>query len=378
MKTIIRILISLLLLITFSCNINHKKSSVEADLKAYLESNLLTPEDYIIEKFRNHDYVVLGEYHGIKHDVDLVLKMIPILHKNGIYNLGIEFGAFIYQDKLDSLLQAPKFDRKIAREIIFNSQSDWAYKEYIDIYEIAWRVNHEISDDTLLFRVVNLCVPYLPCEKGLDRFGGYHYDKYMAKNVLNEFVAKDQKALIYTGAHHAFTKYYQPIYDFEKDTLYRQEKMRMGNILYDTLKEMVFNIYLHSPWISDKGFDKLAVLPVNGIIDSLMKDYNFKSVGFDAINSPFGKLTSNNTYYAFGYNGFVLEDFCDGYIYQGEISNYKNVTMEQGFVTMENLNKLKSFLICVGYSAEEVDSLTVENANDLLFYDVIESFKELK
>ena len=46
-------------------------------------------------------------------------------------------------------------------------------------------------------------------------------DEFMAHIVLAEFVAKHQKALIYSGIHHAFTRYKQPIYDFDVGKLIR-------------------------------------------------------------------------------------------------------------------------------------------------------------
>lgn len=377
MKIILKILVFTFSVLITSCNSEKKINKSENDLSVYLKEHWQTPEDYVIEKFEKHDYVIIGEYHRIKHDVDLILRLIPKLYENKIYNLAIEFGAYPYQNLVDSLLSAPNFDRKLARTIMFKSEADWAFKEYIDIYEEAWKVNHLSKSDINKFRIINLAPPFYPCKKGLDKFDGHDYDKYMAKNVLKEIVSKGQKALIYTGSHHAFTKYNQPVYDFENDTLYRLNNLRMGNILYDTLKNRTFNIFLHAPWVSDKGWDEPTVLPVNGVIDSLMKLFGNKSVGFDVYNSPFGNLTANNTYYAFGYPEFSLNKFCDGYIYQGAFKNYRNVTMENDFITSENINDLKAYLKCYGWSEKKLNKLTIENANELLLDDIREHIKHL-
>ena len=363
------ILLGAFLILILGCNTNRKESKSESPLVKYLQTNWQSPEDYVIGKFDSHDYVILGEMHYFKNDIDLVLNLIPKLYENGIYNLAIEFGSYPEQNLVDSLLKLPFFDRKLARQIVFKCEADWAFKEYIDIYKVAWEVNHSANSDTNKFRVINIGYSYYPCEEGLDRFGGHHPDKYMAENVLKEIVSKNQKALIYTGSHHAFTKYHQPSYDFENDTLYRLEYSRMGNVLYDTLKDRTFNIFLNAPWISAEGYDEPLVLPVMGVIDSLMQFFKYKPVGFDVYNSPFGNLTSNNTLYAFGYKDFTLKMFCDGYIYQGEFKNYENVTMEKDFITSENLDDLKSFLKCAEWSEEAIDSITIKNANEKLFYD---------
>ena len=63
----------LIIIIAFSCN-----KAEEKDLVRYLQQEGQSPENYIISKFKDHDYILLGENHRIKHDVDLVARLIPI------------------------------------------------------------------------------------------------------------------------------------------------------------------------------------------------------------------------------------------------------------------------------------------------------------
>lgn len=109
----------------------------------------------------------------------------------------------------------------------------------------------------------------------------------------------------------------------------------MGSIIYDTLRTKTFNIYLHAGWISSKGWNAPTVLPVDGVIDSVMSLYSDKRVGFDVENSPFGQLKSTNSYYALGYDNFTLDKYCDGYIYQDAFEYYQPITMENGFTHVE-------------------------------------------
>ncbi len=357
----------------FSC----QNSQHENVLTDYLKTNWKSPEDYVIEKFDTHDYVFIGEYHRIKHDVDLILKLIPKMYENGIYNLAIEFGDYKDQHLVDSLLNLPVFDRELAKEIFFNCDPLWGYKEYIDIYRIAWETNHSnISENKKKFRVVNIGAKYDPCKKG-GAWKDLDPDVFMANVILNEIVSKNEKALIYSGNHHAFTKYHQPLYDFKKDTLIGFTKTRMGNVIYDSLKEKTFNIYLHAAWVSDKGWDELSVLPVNGVIDSVMNLFEIKSVGFDVVNSPFGKLSCNNSYYAFGYPDFTLNQYCDGYIYQNEFKNYQPITMEENFITAKNIQSLKYYLNCLNIEQSLIDSITIENATEILKEDIRSHFEHL-
>ena len=374
--------ISSILAIAFSilvlrCTAQQQVITSEIDLVDYLKSNWQTPEEYVIKKFENHDYVFIGEYHRIKHDVDLILKLIPLLQQNGINNLAIEFGNYEDQYLVDSLLNLPVFDRNLARQIIFNSSHFWGFAEYIDIYRVAWEVNHRSALSTKnRFRVVNLGAVYDPCKEG-GAWRDIDPDIYMADVIFKEIVSKNVKTLIYSGNHHAFTKYHQPLYDFDKDTLFGLNNTRMGNVIYDSLNDKVFNIYLHAAWISDKGWNENSVLPVNGVIDSIMALCNNKPVGFDVVNSPFGKLTSNNSYYAFGHPNFTLDQYCDGYIFQNSFANYKPITMEPDFITEENLPIAKKRMECIGLEKDYIDMLSVENASELFFEDIRNHFKHL-
>lgn len=377
MKKITAIFTFVLALILCGCNAIQKNNSKEVGLADYLKNNWQTPEDYVIKKFESYDYIFIGEYHRIKHDVDLILKLIPLLQENGINNLAIEFGNYEDQYLVDSLLNLPFFDRNIAKQIMFNNSPFWGFTEYIDIYRVAWEVNNAKNPDKKnRFRVINLGAKYDPCKEG-GAWRDIDPDLFMADVIFKEIISKNEKALIYSGNHHAFTKYHQPLYDFEKDTLVGLNTTRMGNVIYDSLKTKVFNIYLHAAWVSDKGWDENSVLPVNGAIDSIMREFNNKAVGFDVINSPFGKLSCNNSYYAFGYPDFTLDEYCDGYIFQNAFANYEPITMEKDFITEKNLTVAKKKMECIGLDKEFIDSLSVENANVLLFEDIRNHFKHL-
>lgn len=358
-------------MVFFSCqNSKETKNGTKNSLANFLIENWETPENYIVKKFDTHDYIILGEYHRIKHDVDLMVRLIPKLYEKGINNFAIEFGAYPYQHLVDSLLSLPHFDRKLARSIMFKSQSDWAFKEYIDIYEAAWKVNKTTSGNAPKFRIINLAPPFDPCKSGKEMFGGHDYDRCMADIVINELVSKNQKALIAAGSHHSFTKYHQPYYIFEENKLDGFTTSRMGNILYDTLANRTFNIFLHAPWVSDQGFDKTTVAPVNGMIDSIMRLFDDKNVGFDVYNSPFGNLPASDTYYAFGYPDFSLKMFCDGYIYQKHFKDYESMNIEEDFINSENMNDFISFMKCAGSTDKELENLDTEKINEMLFFDI--------
>lgn len=345
------------------------------ELEGFLTSNWQSPEDYVISKFKDHDYVFIGEYHRIKHDVELISNLIPLLYKNHIYTLAIEFGIYDHQHLIDSLVLAPRFNRKIIDSLVFQYYPVWGYKEYIDLYKAAWEVNHKAEGNPNKFRIINLGCLYDPCSK--EHFRCSDPDIYMAEVIIKEIASNKQKALIYSGCHHAFTKYRQPLFNFEKDTLYGFNSTRMGNVIYELFPEKTFNIYLHAAWISGKGFDEDGVLPVNGVIDTVMSHFSNKRIGFDVYNTPFGKLTANDTYYAKGYPEFTLSNFCDGYIYQCAFKDYKPITMERHFYTKKNIGELKKFLGCLKLDERYIQSIRPGNANKKLFEDIRNHFRHL-
>jgi Zn-dependent M28 family amino/carboxypeptidase len=318
----------------------------KAALVAYLKSDAQSPEDYIVGKFETYDCVFLGEYHRIKHDVELIHALIPRLYKAGIHNLGIEFGCYEDQDQVDTLITGESYAEDVARRLMFRWFCVWGYQEYMDIYRKAWELNRTLPAGAPKFRVVNL--NYRPDWKAAtetmtdDLWKKVWWkgdpDRCLADVILKEFVAKGKKALVYSGSHHAFTRYHQPVVDFEKKQLIRFNNIRMGNLVLEKIPGRVFNIFLHSPWSIKDDFNQHSY-PAAGVIDRLMREFKGRPVGFDVVGTPFGKIEDPQTYYAWGDEGFRLETFCDGYIYQKPFSEYEGCAVDPKFVTAENLQE---------------------------------------
>lgn len=318
----------------------------EQELREYVKSHWKAPEDYVVEKFSNHDIVFIGEFHRVKHDVELIHNLIPRLYKAGVYNLGIEFGRYEDQDKIDRLITAATYDEAQARQLQFNQFVGWGYKEYEDIYRKAWELNKSLPKGAPKFRVVGLGykVDWTALREQMTDeqwkkvwFNG-DPDEQMGQVILKEFVDKGEKALIYSGTHHAFTHYRQPDYDFQKQKFNGFRNPRMGNIVYARIKQKAFNIFLHSPWSSRAKFED-EVYPVGGVIDRVMQAFKDKRVGFDVARSPFASLKDDQSYYSVGYPEFTLSTFCDGYIFQKQLGDYEGVTVDEAFITKDNLQE---------------------------------------
>jgi hypothetical protein len=148
--------------------------------------------------------VLLGKGHKFKHDVELVQGFIPLLHKIGVDQLGIEFGCHEYQDKADRLVTAEAYDENLARWLMFKWGAYWPYKEYLDIYRKAWELNRSLPPDAPKFRIVHLDYRVnwdlvresMPAELWKSVFFRGERDDHMAKVIIDEFVKKKKKALI--------------------------------------------------------------------------------------------------------------------------------------------------------------------------------------
>ena len=321
------------------------------ELLAYLKTKGMSPEGYVVSKFKDHDIVFLGEHHFIKHDVEFVQSLIPVLYRNGITDLGIEFGCYELQAEADALLTAEAYDENVARRLMFKWGSYWPYVEYMGLYKKAWELNRSLPRNAPKFRIVSL--DYRPRWDMLREtmspdiwravlFEGTR-DSHMARIVMKEFVRKGRKALVYAGQYHAFTRFYAPVFDRETKKLIRLNKEAMGNLVYRAIRGRAFNICLHYPWTTINGpiaYD----YPLDGAIDGVMKEFEARRAGFDIGGSPFGRLGDKDAEYAQGHKRFAFGDFCDGYVFLKPFGEYEGCTIDPLFITKNNLAEAVAYL----------------------------------
>lgn len=372
-------LLSLVLLLILSvirsaiplCGQAHSSPFAErCPAKSVTEIEFTDPSVYVIQKFKKYDYVFLGEHHRIKHDVNFVADLIPLLHDSGINNLAYEFCDMRVQDQIDSLLTARDWDwEKACRLASAGAYLTWGYKEYLHIYRVIWELNSKTETGGKKFRMICLGPPFDPCNPGGERSGTSDPDSLMAEVFIHQVAERNEKALIYCGTHHSFTRYHQPVYDFATKTLYRLNYGRMGNIIHNTYPGQVINIFLHSPWISVDGFDKPMVKPMNGMIDSLMSVNGDKPAAFDSKHLDNVTLRNTDTYYSLGYPGFKLSQFCDGYIFLKPLSQFQAVEADPLFYNQETTDRFRDFLKCQGWSDEKLRLLNPEMVVWLLNQD---------
>jgi len=340
------------LLVVCAAFMNHaappsSKGAKDDKLLAYLKSNPLSPQQYVISKFKKYDVILLAEDHRIKNNLLFAQSLIPQLYKAGVYNFGMEFGASEDQQQLDSLVSAPKYDEDLARKLMFNYNVGWAFKEYIDMYHKAWEFNSSLPKGARKFRILNLSYKYrwhsitdMPkgvrtpeSQRKVFYKGGTEW--YRSARIKKLILDKNDKILILTGTLHALTRYQMPMYDYLAPDFYNLNNSGMGNLLYKMAPTKVFTILMHFPFYSRQYGPSVLVSPANGELEKLMAKFNNQPVGFDLVNTPIGNLVDNSLY-AEGHPGLHLSQIGDGYVFLKPFRQLEGCSVDDRFLNSRN------------------------------------------
>jgi len=318
--------------------------SALAPVLQYAEAAWRSPEDYVLSALQRHDVVLLGEFFKIHQNVQLVHDLIPRLYAAGIRNLGIEYALSDDQTEIDSLLTAPAWDESRARAVTFHWLVTWGYQEYIDLYKAAWEVNHSRPPGAAPFRIIALNVKqdweYLKTQKDLSDpavvariFSHGVPEAHMADVIDRELTRKGQKALVFCGTQHIFTRYRSSAYEKNAADMKLPETRRMGNIVYSRIGDRVFGIALHAPWPDPTQKSGLA-WAAGGVLDALIDALppQDRNGGWDLGGTPLGAVPLGTSPYTDAGRSGTLADLFDGYIVQGPISGYTMVTAIPDFV----------------------------------------------
>jgi hypothetical protein len=320
-------------------------------LVEYLNRHRRPPEDYIVDKFRDHDLVILGEWHRIRHDPLLVQRLIPKLYEVGVRFLGFELGCEEFQPQLDRLLTADSYAEDLVRWMMLRHDVTWGYREYLDIYRAAWEFNRSLASGAPPFRIVHLdyrreyelVQPEMSAETWRQVYHKGERNAHMASVVRREFVEPGHKALLYVGMAHAHVGYRRPLYDHTMGWVYGYAADTMATRVARAAASPPFVVCLHHPWDSRSerhGFE----YPVDGAIDSVMAEFAEPRSGFDVESSPFGELGDTRSVVSAGDGGFRLADYCDGYVFSKRLADYEGCTVDPAFITRNNLDEAKRLL----------------------------------
>ncbi|MEZ4655547.1 MAG: hypothetical protein R3E12_18660 [Candidatus Eisenbacteria bacterium] len=326
-------------------------SALSDQLESWFTAHGSPPEEYLLGLFEDHDVVILGEQHRILHDVALVQKLIPRLPSASVSRFATEFATRRDQTMVDSLVFGEDWDEQLGRSILFRQFVAWGFREYVDILKAVWQSNAQYgsADSSIQVIAVNNTMDYSHFRSEADwnddevwnRVFGDQTEADWAAPILKA-VHEGNKVLVHCGIHHGFTSYRQPM--VENGEFIRFGRMRMGNVLHDSLGTRVVTVYLHAPWNTRQGYTPDFVHPAEGRLDAYMlsRAGGPYPVGFDVAASPLGDLPIENSVYALGYEPFTLSMFCDGWIYRKPIHEYETVHYIDGWINEDNLEEARA------------------------------------
>ncbi|UCC39953.1 MAG: hypothetical protein JSV96_00365 [Candidatus Aminicenantes bacterium] len=345
--------------------------------KDYLDKFGQEPTNYVIEKCKKHQIVILGEIHHRIENLSFFKKIIPeVYHKANVRYVILEVPLFTHNDKLETLVTGESYDEKLAWEIIHSEGfSDWGDKEYWEILETVWSLNQSLPKGSEPMQIVGLEIPYdfklykLWAKNKLDdktliaKAESQHplllkRDELMAA-VLDQYVInKKKKGIVLIGAAHAYTHYIQPI----SNTWDRHYAMpcgsedndqvkfwpRMGNILYQQHGNKIFNIQFHYPSFNPKhrikNYEYKGDDPViSNVIEEIMFGRGNSPVGFDVFDSPFGLLRDSQSYEYHFQPSVKFSDICKGYIFLKPWKDMTFSTWLEGFISDELYNNNRTY-----------------------------------
>lgn len=335
-----------LLLLILMFHLSLTAQDITPEMTAYIRESASSPEAYVIEKFRSHDVVFLGEHHLVKENLLFVQLLIPKLYENGIYTIGMEFGAFEVQDKLDELLASDTYNEQMAREIMFTYNVAWGYQEYLDVYKAAWQFNRSLPEKARKFRILSLSYIF-----HWEKFTGTRnpesmslvfplgtIDKFRAEIIEKEIVQKNEKILALVGTPHAYSGYGSAFYKYNGDNFVDFDFDWLGNRLYRKYPGKVFSIMLHQAFTMKQGDTYLLISPCEGALERLMAINDNKPLGFDLQHTPPGRLRDRSMH-ATGYTDFTLGQLFDGYIFLEPLNKLEGCTPIPDFVNESNIQQ---------------------------------------
>ncbi|MCX6267057.1 MAG: hypothetical protein NTW16_06830 [Bacteroidetes bacterium] len=304
-------------------------NSVRTD---YSTINAKPARDFLTSEFDSIDVIILGEFHRIREYPLFVASMIPILHKNGINILFSEFALLEDSKLIDSLISGKTYNEQLAVKIQHNNLWNWAYKEYIDIYFAAWKVNHALKKGEEHFKII-----------GLDRkdYGDVDNDMAFARTVIDNSIVIQRKALVYCGIHHAFSNFNHPY--VIKGRVEGYVSNRMGNILYRKYPDKIRTVIMHGPWSTKESFPYAGMPPFVKRIDSIANRLpgNPGAFGVNTSESILGELKDDSSFYCQGYNSMTLKKYCQGYIFLQPICKLSPVIQLPNFINNSNLEETR-------------------------------------
>jgi hypothetical protein len=336
----------------------------------YLDESGKEPTEYVVQKCKEHQLVILGETHHRKEYLNFFKKVLPeVYHRANVRYVVLEVALATHNAKLEKLVIGKSYDQDLAWEIIRTEGKEhvWGDKEYWEILESVWSLNQSLPEGSEPMRIIGIEIDFNFKLEGIWRRNKLEdkeliaqaesqqplllkRDELMAAAINQYVINKKAKGIVLIGGDHSFTHYSQPIpnmydkhYAFPRaneDDDYFKLWPRMAHMLYQQHGDKIFQIVFHklhrAPNTVFRNYDYKGKEPVIGkLIEKIMAERNDKPVGFDVFDSPFGLLRDSRSYYFHFQPSVQMSDICRGYIYLKPWNDILFSTWLDGYISDE-------------------------------------------
>ncbi len=336
-------------------------AQIRKQLAQWMDSHGKDPVDYVIDIAAAHQVTLIGKAHHVHENLEFLNRIIPDLyHRAGVTCIAMEVCVAQDNQRLQSLVTAPQFDRDLALQIARNcSWPDWGDKEYWDVFEAVWRLNASLPAGAPRMRVVGIDRKWDVTSSGLTGLGDEaapgpawerlrllrligqlplmgQNDAIMACNIEKEIILPGRRGLVWAGAPHIWT--WPQL--FVRDGKIVGQGYRMGSMLRGKYGDRVFPISLHGSFVGEPVIGR----PIMDLVESIQAQHDCRPVGFDvpplSLAGLDGGLASGATSQADVAQALPT----GGYVYLGPLSRQTECHWYPGFISPEVFVREKPYL----------------------------------
>lgn len=282
------------------------------------------PIDYLVDKFKAHDVVLLGEEHGVRENCEFVASALePLYRRAGVRRFATEFVRSSNSERVNRLVTGRSYDRDLSIAILRDyAWPTWGYREYLDILEAVWRLNAALPAGAEPLRIVPLDSDWSQHDLFFkrttqrDRFDMMlQRERHMVRMLAEQSFAAGEKALVHLGYLHSVVS----------------QGERLGTVLRRDYGQRVFQVCLHHRFSDSRGASSVGQL-----IEKVVRERGGHPVGFDVVGTPFGRLRDpKNMAFSFGGNR-TFDKLAEGYLVLKPLKELHPVHWIEGFIVDSN------------------------------------------
>jgi hypothetical protein len=130
----------------------------------------------------------------------------------------------------------------------------WGFREYVDVYRAAWALNRHLPKGTQPFRILGMndSPDWSLIGTAADRENTELMDRVFRgcgenlwADVILAAVRSGEKVVVFSGIHHAFTAYRQPVVADGKFVKFARDP-RAGNHVFNAIGKRAVTVFLHA------------------------------------------------------------------------------------------------------------------------------------